>query len=169
MENKIIGNVSDFAIEYGLTSRQEKIAVGYCKLWLNGLPLGDHECPVYLLAVATSLMGVAKRRGQFSDLPPIPASNQELQQLMTGDSVPGIWENYLLPIEGFDDFLKLFFCAGDSLLIVWSLHPLAEGRAEYAFPAGAVQITRLDYAHFAKVCAAFYEAVMQEGEQAGPL
>jgi hypothetical protein len=135
MKHGIIGERSTFAIEWQITSLQSRIPYGHCVIWIEDNLLGDREDEVFLISVFNSLQRLLSARDRIPAIPnELPESGEELLHLAEMSN------NHFLPIEGFDEFVKLVFRDADRLIILWSLHPKLLLRAEHqSYPSQVIR------------------------------
>lgn len=159
METSVIGEKSSFAVEFGGISLQGKATYGQCGLWIAGHQLHEPGATVCLDTVLAGLQGIASAFSMQGSAPPSPASADELLLMMQGQVVPDVGRHYFLPIEAFDDFLKLFFKDPECTTFMWAIHPDVAGLPIYEeYPAG-VQTACVKNPEFQRVVDRFARAV----------
>jgi hypothetical protein len=96
--------------------------------------------PVNLDSVLRSLQGIVAA-GQADFAPDAPSTAQGLLHMMEGQGLPNAERHYFLAVEGFDDFLKLYFKGTASTIFLWSIHPQVASLDEYAdHPSGVTRV-----------------------------
>jgi hypothetical protein len=155
----VIGERSSFAVEFGDIALQGQATHGLCGLWLGGHQLHEPGATVCLDTVLAGLNGIASALPTAGSPPPNPASAEELLLVMEGQGVTDVGQHYFLPIEAFDDFLKLFFKDPEYTTFMWAVHPDVAGLTVYdEYPKG-VQTARVKNSEFRGVVDQFARAV----------
>ncbi len=154
MKPNLIGDPRVFALEYGLTNvtHNDTVLYGPCRLYLANIPLGEVDNPIYFAHVLEELAGLAKQSQGDEALPKMPMTPLGLQRLVASqlsNTHDFFW------MAGFDDFSKLCFRQGETLVVYWCLRPGLGKRPEYAnYPSG-VQVAVVPIATLNKVAQAF--------------
>jgi hypothetical protein len=159
MENKIIGNRNDFSIEYRILDSNGKIPYGECKIWISGRYIGDAGSTIYMHSLQSSLRAALEVKNYNDPLPTTLKGPSELLALMENEVTYDIFRHYFVPIDGFDDFLKLIYCDGGDFVFLTALHPQATSNEEYAqYPKG-VHVSRVSFAIFEQAIEDFEKAI----------
>jgi hypothetical protein len=159
METSMIGDKLSFAVDFQDVALQGRATYGHCSLWLAGHPLHDASASVCLDTVLAGLQGIASASPMTGRPPPSPASAEGLLQMMQGKGMADVVQHYFLPIEAFDDFLKLFFKEPEYTTFMWAVHPDVAGLSTYGeYPKG-VQTTLVKNSELQSVVARFAEAL----------
>ncbi len=78
---------------------------------------------------------------------------------MQGQGVADVHQHYFLPVEAFDDFLKLFFKDPEYTTFVWAVHPEVAGLAIYREYPHGVQTVLVKNSEIQRVVDHFAKAV----------
>lgn len=132
MANKLVGTKAIFGVEFAVMESRGPLDYGSCALWLGGDQIQDLGSKVFLQSVASSLIGLVKAQ-PCAFVPEVPSTPEEFLLMMEeGIGLPNVGDHYFLHIEGFDDFLKLFFKKEHSTTFFWGVDPRIAKLGEYA-------------------------------------
>jgi hypothetical protein len=159
METKLIGNLNQFAIEYGATDSIGELRRADCKIWLGGRYIGDVGSPIYLASLSSSLHAPLGVQELNIPLPNLLQEPEDLLSLMESEVSYDIFRHYFVPIGGFDDFLKLIYRTGDDFVFFTSLHPQVVANTEYAKYPKDVRETRVPVETYRKVVDEFEKSI----------
>lgn len=137
METRLVGSRTSFAIEFSDLFLQGEATFGQGGLWISGYQLHEAGTPVCLDTVLAGLQGIVNAP-PATDSPSLPLrSAEELLLTLQGQDEADIHQHHFLPIETFDDFIKLFIKDSEYTTFVWALHPEVAGLAVYGtYPKG---------------------------------
>lgn len=159
METNVIGDKSSFAVEFGEIFLQGGATFGQGGLWISGHQLHEAGTSVCLDTVLAGLQGIANATPIKDRQPFSPSSAEELLLMMRGQGLADVHQHYFLPIEAFDDFLKLFFKGPEYITFVWAVHPEVIDLAVYqGYPKG-VQTSLVEGSEFRHVVDQFARLV----------
>lgn len=112
----MIGNRSDFGIEYQINKITKAGPFGTVSLWLAGKRFGDDCGDIYLRPTANRLRFFAEKKDQLVwPKPTYPTNAAELHDLIANEDLSDVWMFYT---EGFDEFLALI-CFSDGIFTVY--------------------------------------------------
>lgn len=155
MENNVIGDKSVFAIEYGEIEFSGLIRYCVCGLWLAGKRMGDVHSPIFVDTFLASLRGLDLAKPTLNVPEKWPATAQDLLNMMQGEGLPEAAAHYFLAIEGFDDFLKLYFKSFQATTFIWAIHPDSATLEPYLDYLGDVYQAEVPNVVLSKVIADF--------------
>lgn len=141
MDGKLFGDVHKFAIEVQICENGTTQSYGFLKIWINGSLIGDTGVCLYFQSVIDSFLGIVRRQGQRDTIPDIPRISEDFLNWVENIAS---FKNFFLPIEGFDDFLKLFFIDGDDAVFFFGLHPNSIGQIGYESYSSEVLSARVN-------------------------
>jgi hypothetical protein len=159
MQTDLIGRRSSFGIQVHDVHARGQARYGQCGLWLGGYVLGDPTTSVCLDAVLSSLNGVAVAAPSPSCGLSVADSASELLSLIEGTDVPAIQRHCFLPLEGFDDFLKLFWKGPTHTTFIWAVHPAVAGLDAYREYPKSVQQVVVEHSELRQVLDEFARLV----------
>ncbi len=153
--NKIIGNPSDFAIEYSI-SIPSCPPFGKCRLWLQGMFLGDIEDENYLSTICCCLEGFFKNKDLFFlDDYLYNSSDEDIFDLMVEEKIDETGKYWFLYTSGFDAFLKYVYRKDDCFQIIWMLDPELKNQEEYQQYPSKTCSAKIDIAIYTEVVTRF--------------
>jgi hypothetical protein len=130
-----VGERATFAIDYRASDEQTKTPYGNCTIWIEDNALADQDNEVFLLSVYSTLEALTETWEKIPRVPDvIPESADQLLQLAE------VSDNHFLPVEGFDDWVKLVFRNAGQFIFLWSVHP--KMRSQPGFQSYSFEVIR---------------------------
>ena len=130
MNTNLIGNREIFGIEYLALTVSPPPPYGHCRIWLEGMFLGDIKETNYLTSTCSSLEGLAKYKDRFV-LAAQFVSLSDIELFNLFESGETTKDYGFLYIEGYDAFNSYAYYKQNHLYFLWQLAPELKGEKHY--------------------------------------
>src|SRR5438128_318107 len=130
--NQVFGQTTEFATSVIHRSGDGPMRMGECAIWLKGRSLGDIGQNIFVESFKRGLQGIVGAEPHVGTLPRKPADPSDFLSMIEGGEISNAGRHSFLAIDGFDDYLKLFFKNSNSTNFVWSIHPNCMHTSKYA-------------------------------------
>jgi hypothetical protein len=121
--DKIYGEPEEFAVSVTNLTGSGPMRMGECVIWLEGKSISTNGQSVSIEGLRRGLQGIVLAGPHKSQPTRIPTDSWEFLSMIEEDGIEDAGKHFFLAIDGFDDYLKLFFKNDLTTHFVWAIHP----------------------------------------------
>ncbi|MBP0035958.1 MAG: hypothetical protein J7524_22825 [Roseofilum sp. Belize BBD 4] len=161
----IIGNPEVFAIELLIDSFLKYYPFGGCRLWIEGLFLGDIDNPGILTVNDNYFTSILANKDNLYLEKKMNSSNFEIFELIENLETSLYW--FLINVEGFECFHSYIYRQDDFFKVLWQLDRDLVNTEEYKNFSGDLFSAKVSIPIYEKVMLDFRKFLAEASPQLG--